>query len=116
VRGGLQPVVHCAQGLEIGRVVRSGVELGDDVIDVGGPQTARERRERHDPLAQRVAQQLSRPPQTPRRAIPPLGRGPAAAVQAASLAGGDPEAAGARMGGHVTDDIEAGESPASVWR
>lgn len=94
------------QGLEVRGVVRSAVDLRHDVIDIGGAQPTVGRRERHDPLAPTVAQQLACPPQTPRRAVPALGRGPSPARKTATLAGGDPEASGARVGGHAPDDIE----------
>ena len=81
-RRSLDAMVRSAERLQVRRAVRAAVDLGHDVIDVGGTEPARERRERHDPLAQRMAQELACSPQTPRRAVPSLGRGPSPARHA----------------------------------
>lgn len=92
-----------AEALEVRGVVRAAVDLRHDVVDIGGAQPACERWKRHHPLAQRMAQELTDSPQTPRSAVPALGRGPSPAVQAATLTRGDPKTAGARVCGHAMD-------------
>ena len=103
-----------AQRLEVRRVIGAAVDLGQDVVHLGGRKTAGAGVRRPPPQARGVPQQLLGPTQAPVRPIPALRRRPATTGDAAPWTGGDPQASRAGVCVHGPRSSSSSTLPRTV--